>query len=115
MYMTVRRDMTTLEANVFSQILNGTCEEPIPANHIRGRLGIGKRQLENTVESLRVNFRVPIVAKKFNPNGYYIPRNEEERIEGLGPYKRQILTEQKNLSIIQSIDLDDFWGMTNVL
>lgn len=57
----------------------------------------------------RVNFRVPIVAKKFNPNGYYIPRNEEERNEGLGPYKRQILTEQKILSIIQSIDLEDFW------
>lgn len=107
--MTISRDMTTLEANVFSQILSGTCEEPIPAQKIRGKYDMSKRQLENVVESLRVNFRVPIVAKKFNPNGYYIPRNEEERSEGLGPYKRQILTEQKNLSIIQSIDLEEFW------
>lgn len=107
--MTVSREMTTIESNVFSQILSGTCEDPIPAHRIRGRFGMSKRQLENIVESLRVNFRIPIVAKKFNPNGYYIPRNDEERNEGLAPYKRQILTEQKNLSIIQSINLEDFW------
>lgn len=83
--MAVSREMTTIESNVFSQILSGTCEEPIPAHRIRGRFGMSKRQLENIVESLRVNFRIPIVAKKFNPNGYYIPRNEEERNEGLAP------------------------------
>ena len=108
--MTVSRDMTTQESNVLSYILTGTCEEPIPAKKIRSKYGMNKRRLENVVESLRVNFGVPIVAKKFNPHGYYIPRNEDERSEGLGPYKRQILTEQKNLSIIQSINLEEFWN-----
>jgi len=58
---------------------------------------------------LRVNFGHPIVAKKRKPNGYYLPKNDEERNEGLAPYKRQILTEQKNLAAIMAVDLNEYW------
>lgn len=107
--MTVSREMTGIEIKVYNEILKGTCKKPVQAKNIMTEFGMSERTLKDIVESLRVNFRVPIVAKKFKPYGYYLPRNEEERNEGLGPYKRQILTEQKNLSIIQSIDLEDFW------
>ena len=73
--------------------------------------GLSKRMLEQVIESLRVNFRHPIVAKKFKPNGYYLPKNEEERQAGLAPYRRQILTEQKNLSIVMAVDLEKYWKL----
>nr|DAK20440.1 MAG TPA: hypothetical protein [Caudoviricetes sp.] len=38
-------------------------------------------------------------------------RNEEERQAGLAPYRRQILTEQKNLSIVMAVDLEKYWKL----
>lgn len=107
--MTVSRDMTDIEIKVYNKILKGTYEKPIPSRDIFGKLKLSERQFKDVVESLRVNFRVPVVARKSKGNGYYLPRNEEEREAGLAPYKRQILTEQKNLAIVQSINLEDFW------
>jgi hypothetical protein len=71
--------------------------------------GLSKRKVEEIIESLRVNFGHPIVAKKMKPNGYYLPRNEEERQAGLAPYRRQILTEQKNLAAVMTVDLEKYW------
>ena len=79
--MVVSRDMDQLETNVLNYI----------------------------IETLRVDFKHPIVAKKTRPSGYYLPRNEEERQAGLAPYRRQILTEQKNLAAVMAVDLDDYW------
>lgn len=107
--MTVSRDMTDVEIKVYNKILEGTYEKPIPSKDIMEGLEISDRQFKDIVESLRVNFRVPVVARKSKGNGYYLPKNEEEREAGLAPYKRQILTEQKNLAIVQSINLEDFW------
>ena len=84
---------------------------PIQASEIRIETGLSKRKLEEVIESLRVNFGHPIVAKKMKPNGYYLPRSEEERQAGLAPYRRQILTEQKNLAAVMNIDLREYWGM----
>lgn len=96
--MAVSRDMDQLETNVLNLIINrATFEEPIKAEKIRQETGLSKRSLEEVIESLRVDFKHPIVAKKTQPSGYYLPKNEEERQAGLAPYRRQILTEQKIL------------------
>lgn len=109
-YMTISRDMTAAEASVLNYIKNkATHELPIEASSIRDVFHYDKRTLENIIESLRVNFGHPIVAKKQKPNGYYIPKTQEEREEGLAPYKRQILTEQKNLAAIMAVDLEEYW------
>nr|DAN68241.1 MAG TPA: Rio2, N-terminal [Caudoviricetes sp.] len=108
--MTVSRDMSKIETNVLNLIINrATFEEPIKAEKIRQETGLSKRSLEEVIESLRVDFKHPIVAKKTQPSGYYLPRNEEERQAGLAPYRRQILTEQKNLAAVMAVDLDDYW------
>ncbi len=104
------RDMTTIEIKVLNAIKNGVSFDlPIQASEIRQSLGLSKRMLEEIIESLRVNFRQPIVAKKNRPSGYYLPKTEEERLTGLAPYKRQILTEQKNLAAIMSVNLKEYW------
>ncbi|HEM6530934.1 TPA: hypothetical protein U2E05_001898 [Streptococcus suis] len=108
--MPVSRDMSTLEANILSAIRNsGSYDSPIQASVLRKKFNISKRVLENTIESLRVNFHHPIVAKKYKPNGYYLPKTEQERLDGLAPYRRQIETEKKNLAAVMSVDLCHYW------
>lgn len=108
--MTVSREMTAMEAKVLNAIKNSASFDlPIQASELRISLGLSKRMLEEVIESLRVNFRQPIIAKRTQPSGYYLPRNEEERQAGLAPYKRQIETEQKNLAAVMAVNLDEFW------
>lgn len=108
--MAISREMTATEANVLNYIKNNaTNGSPITAKQLRKKIHCSKRTLENIIESLRVNFGHPIVAKKRKPNGYYLPKNDEERNEGLAPYKRQILTEQKNLAAIMAVNLNEYW------
>jgi phage protein len=106
----ISREMSKIETNVLNLIVNrATFEEPIKAEKVRQETGLSKRSLEEVIESLRVNFKHPIVAKKTQPSGYYLPRNEEERQAGIAPYRQQILTEQKNLVAVMQIDLDEYW------
>ena len=108
----ISREMNSTEVEFLNLIINrASFEQPITALDIRKETGLSKRMLEQVIESLRVNFRHPIVAKKFKPNGYYLPKNEEERQAGLAPYRRQILTEQKNLSIVMAVDLEKYWNL----
>jgi phage protein len=106
----IYREMSKIETNVLNLIVNrATFEAPIKAEKVRQETGLSKRSLEEVIESLRVNFKHPIVAKKTQPSGYYLPRNEDERQAGIAPYRRQIQTEQKNLVAVMQIDLDEYW------
>ena len=105
--MSVSREMSEMEIRVLNMIMYcATFDLPIQASEIRIETGLSKRRLEEVIESLRVNFGHPIV----KPNGYYLPRSEEERQAGLAPYRRQILTEQKNLAAVMNVDLEKYWG-----
>ena len=109
--MSVSRSMNELEIRVLNMIINcATFDLPIQASEIRLETELSKRKVEEIIESLRVNFGPPIVAKKTKPNGYYLPRSKEERQAGLAPYRRQILTEQKNLAAVMNVDLEKYWG-----
>ena len=108
------RDMTEIEIKVLNAIKNdASFELPIQASELRIGIGLSKRKLKEVIESLRVNFKQPIVAKKAHPSGYYLPKTEEERQAGLVPYQRQILTEQKNLAAVMSVNLKEYWGGQN--
>lgn len=108
----ISREMNAIEIEVLNLIVNkGSFENPTSAFYLRNEVGLTKRTLEYAIESLRVNFGHPIVAKKTQPSGYCLPRNEEERQAGLAPYRRQILTEQKNLSIVMAVDLEKYWKL----
>lgn len=111
--MTISREMNDLEINVLNTIKNSASYDlPIQASELRLIFSISKRDLEEVIESLRVNFNHPIVAKKTKPNGYYLPKSEQERLDGLAPYRRQIETEKKNLAAILSVNLETYWNTT---
>ena len=116
--MAVSREMTLIETQVLNTILqNASFELPIQAKELQRRFNLDKRKLEIIIESLKVNFGHPVVAKKEKPNGYFLPKTKEERDASLAPYKRQILTEQKNLAAVLAIDLDEYnkkWRSENV-
>lgn len=66
----ISRTMSKIETNVLNLIVNrATFEEPIKAEKVRQETGLSKRSLEEVIESLRVNFKHPIVAKKHNRAG----------------------------------------------
>lgn len=88
---------------------NGSFEKPLKARTIRERTGLNKRKLEEAIESLRKSGH-PIVARKSQPSGYYIPKNEHERKSGLATYKQQIITSLKNVRYIEKVDLRDYWA-----
>ena len=107
----ISREMNAIEIEVLNLIVNkASFEKPISALDLRDEVGLSKRPLEQVIESLRVNFGHPIVAKKTQPSGYYLPRNEDERQAGLAPYKQQIRTEQKNLATVMAVDLKKYWS-----
>lgn len=109
--MTISREMSPNEIRVLNAIKNSASYDlPIQAKELRQYLGLSKRSLEEIIEILRVAYKHPIVAKKTQPSGYYLPKNKEERDAGLAPYKAQIRTEQKNLAAVESVDLDDYWN-----
>lgn len=89
---------------------NGTIDKPISQETITKLTGIKKRTIEHIVEALRCDFGHPIVSRKTKPSGYFMPRTEEEKTIGLGPYKKQITTSTSVVKAIESVDLKSYWS-----
>ena len=108
--MAVSRGMIEQEISVLNYIVNRcSYEKPVRGRQIRKDLNLSERDFKMVIESLRVNFGHPIVGLTSKPSGYYIPKTEDERQEGIAPYRQQILTEQKNLVAVMQIDLEEYW------
>ena len=103
--------MDELEIKILNFIKNrGSFEKPVPQKRLEAEFSLKKRDIELAIERLRVIFKHPIVAsKKARVSGYYLPKTDEERNAGLAPYKKQILTSQKNLTAITSVNLAEYW------
>ena len=103
--------MDELEIKILNFIKNrGSFEKPVPRKRLEAEFSLKKRDIELAIERLRVEFKHPIVAsKKAGSSGYYLPKNDEERNAGLAPYKKQILTSQKNLTAITAVNLTEYW------
>ena len=103
--------MNELEIKILNFIKNrGSFEKPVPRKRLETEFGLEKRDIEQVIEHLRFEFKHPIVAsKKAGASGYYLPQTDEERNAGLAPYKKQILTSQKNLTAITSVNLAEYW------
>lgn len=100
--------MDKLHKRILQAIPVGS-DRPRPRREIEQMLGLSKRSVEKAIERLIYRDGIPIVAiKQAGHNGYYLPRNEEERQEGLQAYKGQIRTSQRRVSKVESVDLMKF-------
>ena len=103
--------MNELEIKILNFIKNrGSFENPVPLKLLKSEFNISERGVKEVVERLRCEFKQPIIAsRRTRRGGYYLPKNDMERNAGLMPYKEQILTSQKTVTAITSVDLTEYW------
>lgn len=103
--------MNELEINILNYIKNrGSFERPVPLKILKAEFNISERSVKDVVERLRCDFKQPIIAsRRTRHGGYYLPKNDMERNVGLMPYKEQILTSQKTVTAITSVNLAEYW------
>lgn len=103
--------MNELEINILNYIKNhGSFERPITLRLLKAEFNISERSVKEVVERLRCEFKQPVIAsRRTRHGGYYLPKNDMERNTGLMPYKEQILTSQKTLTAITSVNLAEYW------
>ena len=103
--------MNELEIKILNFIKNrGSFERPVPLKLLKADFDISERGVKEVVERLRCEFKQPIIAsRRTRRGGYYLPKNDIERNAGLMPYKGQILTSQRTVTAITSVDLSEYW------
>lgn len=103
--------MNELEINILNYIKNhGSFERPVTLRLLKAEFDISERGVKEAVERLRCEFKQPIIAsRRMRRGGYYLPKNDMERNVGLMPYKKQILTSQRTVTAITSVDLTEYW------
>lgn len=103
--------MNEQEINILNYIKNhGSFERPVPLKWLKSEFDISERGVKEVVERLRCEFEQPIIASRITKRGgYYLPKNDMERNAGLAPYKKQILTSQKTVTAITSVNLAEYW------
>lgn len=103
--------MNELEINILNYIKNhGSFERPVTLRLLKAEFNISERSVKEVVERLRCEFKQPVIAsRRTRHGGYYLPKNDMERNAGLMPYKEQILTSQKTLTAITSVNLTEYW------
>lgn len=103
--------MNEQEINILTYIKErGSFERPVPLKVLKTEFNISERSVKDTVERLRSEFKQPIIAsRRMRRGGYYLPKNDMERNIGLLPYKEQILTSQKTVTAITSVNLTEYW------
>lgn len=103
--------MNELEINILNYIKNnGSFERPVPLKLLKAEFDISERGVKEAVERLRCEFKQQIIAsRRMRRGGYYLPKNDMERNVGLMPYKEQILTSQRTVTAITSVDLTEYW------
>ena len=103
--------MNELEINILNYIKNnGSFERPVTLRLLKAEFNISERSVKEVIERLRCEFKQPVIASRRTRNGgYYLPKNDMERNAGLMPYNEQILTSQKTLTAITSVNLAEYW------
>lgn len=103
--------MNEQEINILNYIKNhGSFERPVTLRLLKAEFNISERSVKEVIERLRCEFKQPVIAsRRTRHGGYYLPKNDMERNAGLMPYKEQILTSQKTLTAITSVNLAEYW------
>lgn len=103
--------MNEQEINILKFIKNnGSFDKPVSLKLLKSEFNTSECSVKDTVERLRCEFKHPIIeSRRTRRSGYYLPKNDMERNVGLMPYKEQILTTQKTVTAITSVNLTEYW------
>lgn len=104
-----KRALTHSERVILRRLDTATIDEPVSLSELKRMTHRTERMLKHDIETLRragvciVAIRSKDVGKR---TGYFIPKNEAERQEGMAPFIRQIKSEIEIKDIMLNADLD---------
>lgn len=100
--------MNRLEKRALRLIKVGA-ENATPTAELAKLLNVTERRARSIVYRLVTRYGVPIVGgRKNNRYGYYIPRDQEELLEGARSLYNQNQEEQKRLTVLLNASLTDW-------
>lgn len=97
-----RRKLAHIERKILCEIVNSKTGFT-SLERLREIVGLTDRTIKHYIEGLRRECNVPILS--FRSQGYFIPKNEKERQDGILVYEKQVETELKMISILKTADL----------
>lgn len=97
--------MTDIEIRLLRLIPVGS-DRPISTQEVTRILEMTERGVRDMVSRLITKYGVPIVAKRGINSGYYIPRDDLERLEGIKELQAQHQAEGKRLDTLIMADLN---------
>lgn len=114
------RHLTKNDIQVLRLLKKGA-DNKITKRQLMDQTKLTARNLYDAIEALR-SLGIPIMASRnVKDPGYYIAQTEDEKINGIAQYKKQIATERHNLALLekasinsylnQAIKNPDFWRL----
>ena len=100
------KQLNDIETSVL-ELISYSADRPTSCEHIASNAGITKRTTKKVINSLILK-GVPILGGRGvdgRKSGYYIPRTEEERQDGLRSFTNQIKEMIKRQKALEAIDL----------
>lgn len=101
-------ELTSIEANVLNIILPYRFDKPIKFDKVQERTKLGRRTLQNVIESLKKKGH-PVGSHKTAPFGIYMAKTKEELEIGMRANVRQAETTLEIAQVQRRIDLEAYW------
>lgn len=101
-------ELTTIEANVLNIILPYRFDKPIKFEKVQERTKLGRRMLQNVLESLKKKGH-PVGSHKTAPFGIYMAKTKEELEIGMRANVKQAETTLEIAQVQRRIDLEVYW------
>ncbi|MCP9333210.1 HTH domain-containing protein [Lentilactobacillus hilgardii] len=101
------RKLTKTDIQVLRLLKKGA-DNKVTKRQLMDKAKITARNLYDAIETLR-SLGIPIMASRnVKDPGYYIAQTEDEKINGIAQYKKQIATERHNLMLLEKANIDSY-------
>ena len=101
-------ELTTVEANVLNVILPYRFDKPIKFEKVQERTKLGRRTLQNVLETLKKKGH-PVGSHKVAPFGLYMAMTKKELEIGMRANVKQAETTLETARIQREIDFEEYW------
>lgn len=99
--------MNELEKRLLRLLPVGS-DRPIGTKELMQLLGISRRDVMEMINRLIMKYGIPIIGRRGENSGYYIPKNNRERFEGLRPLRNQTREQLERLDIVSFSSLTEW-------
>ncbi len=91
-------------------LIHGTSQMPITSAYIEELLSVDRRTVARLIALLKQDWRLPIVSRRKEPNGYWLAQTLVEFEENERPFRNQALTTLKLSWKVRKANFPEFAG-----